>query len=149
MSIPAPTLPEKDERTYRFITHNTPDAARLTREHVAWLLDYNACPVAVDTAKLLVSEIVTNAHQHTDSRVVCLTTTIRPGGLRVGVYDTNPFPLSMPLDGPPSLLYTEHGRGLMLLQAFSSSWGYKLHGGDKPFGKTVYFVLLTKLEDPT
>ncbi|MGP3971365.1 hypothetical protein [Streptomyces sp. 6N223] len=37
----------------------------------------------------------------------------------------------------------EHGRGLRLLQTCASAWGYKLHGGPNPFGKTVYFVLLS------
>jgi anti-sigma regulatory factor (Ser/Thr protein kinase) len=150
MTIPAQPPPEA--RIYTFTTLNAPDAAKLARDHVAWLLHHNACPVETDTARLLVSEIVTNAHQHTTTPVICLTTTIRPAGVRVAVYDTHPVGLSTPLDGPPTILMNEHGRGLSLLQTCASSWGYKLHGGPNPFGKTVYFVLLTNpttRQDPT
>jgi hypothetical protein len=141
MTTAAQRLPEV--RTYHFTTLNTPDAPKLSRDHVAWLLHHHASPVETDTARLLVSEIVTNAHQHTTTPVICLTTTIRPGGIRVGVYDTHPIRLPLQLDGPPTVFMNECGRGLKLLQMCSSSWGVKLHGGDDPFGKTVYFVLLT------
>ncbi|MEO3756252.1 ATP-binding protein [Streptomyces sp. B6B3] len=134
-------LPEV--RTYRFITLNTPDAPKLSREHVAWLVTYNACPVELDTAKLLVSEVVTNAHEHTGSALVCLTTTIRPTGLRVAVYDTDPHHLPSPPHDPPLLPTAERGRGLLLLQTCASSWGYNLHGGAHPSGKTVWFALTT------
>ncbi|MGP3971364.1 ATP-binding protein [Streptomyces sp. 6N223] len=86
------TAPQRlpDVRTYTFTTLNAPDAAKLARDHVAWLLRHNACPVETDTARLLVSEVVTNAHQHTVTPVICLTTTIHPAGVRVAVYDTHP-----------------------------------------------------------
>ncbi|MGP4113644.1 ATP-binding protein [Streptomyces sp. 4N509B] len=141
MTISAPPISEPRLRIYHLATLNTPDAARLARDHVALLLRHTACPAEVDTARLLVSEIVTNAYQHTPTRVIRLTTSIRPAALRVAVYDTDPTPLPTPPPHPATAFSAEHGRGLALLQHCASSWGYKIHGGPQPTGKTVYFAL--------
>ncbi|WP_175541479.1 ATP-binding protein [Streptomyces aidingensis] len=129
-------------RSYRFITPNTADAPKLARDHVVWLLEHAGCPVDTDTARLLVSEVVSNAHRHTTSTLVSLTTTIRPGRVHIEVYDTAPCPLPDPPEGPDLALCAEGGRGLWMLQQFAALWGYALHGGARPFGKTVWFDLL-------
>ena len=89
----------------------------------------------VDNAILCLSELVTNAMIHTDAgcqvRVVLdrgvLTTTVRDGGSTVVVDPSNVRvdPLAV------------HGRGLQLVDAFSSRWGSELDA----VGMTVWFVL--------
>ena len=64
------SIPLRRYRFYRFTTPNVPDAARVSREHVGLLLSHVHCMVEADAARLLVSELVTNAHQHTASPVV-------------------------------------------------------------------------------
>ncbi|QGN57138.1 ATP-binding protein [Nostocoides sp. HKS02] len=89
----------------------------------------------VDDAILCLSELVTNAIIHCDAgcelRVVLdggvITTTIRDGGSTVVVDPRNVTvdPLSV------------HGRGLQLVDAFSTRWGSELDA----VGMTVWFVL--------
>lgn len=89
----------------------------------------------VDSAILCLSEVVTNAIIHTDAgcelRVVLdrgvLTTTVRDGGSTVVV-----DPRDVPVD-PLAV----HGRGLQLVDAFSTRWGSELDA----VGMTVWFVL--------
>lgn len=126
-------------RCYRFTTPNAADAVKLSRDHVTLLLNHTGCQVETDTATLLVSEVVTNAHQHTTSPLVALTTTIRPGCLRIDVYDTSPIPLPIPTAPAPAL--SEQGRGVLLLQSLATHWGWHLDGAPKPHGKTVWFEL--------
>jgi anti-sigma regulatory factor (Ser/Thr protein kinase) len=87
-----------------------------------------------DTAVLCVSELVTNAviHSHSDCvvRMVLeqdvLTTTVHDHGVR-DVASVEP------LDDPLRV----HGRGLQLVEALASRWGYDLDAD----GTTVWFVL--------
>lgn len=98
----------------------------------AWGLDKDT----VDSALLCLSELVTNAIIHTDAgcelRVVLdrgvLTTTVRDGGGSVVVVD----PRNVTAD-PLAV----HGRGLQLVDAFSTRWGSELDVG----GMTVWFML--------
>ena len=89
----------------------------------------------VDNAILCLSELVTNAIIHTDAgcelRVVLdrgvLTTTVRDGGSTVVVDPRN-------VTADPLAV---HGRGLHLVDAFSTRWGSELDA----VGMTVWFVL--------
>jgi anti-sigma regulatory factor (Ser/Thr protein kinase) len=109
-----------------------PDARHFVlRTLAAWGVDADT----VDNAILCLSELVTNAMIHTDAgcqvRVVLdggvLTTTVRDGGSTVVVDPSNVRvdPLAV------------HGRGLQLVDAFSSRWGSELDA----VGMTVWFVL--------
>jgi len=97
----------------------------------AWGIDEQT----VDQAILCLSELVTNAMIHTDAgcelRVVLdrgvLTTTGRDGGSSVVV------DLSSVTVDPLAV----HGRGLQLVDAFSTRWGSELDA----VGMTVWFVL--------
>jgi anti-sigma regulatory factor (Ser/Thr protein kinase) len=130
-----------DVRTYRFVVPNAPDAAKLSRDHVAWLVAHARCPVDVGVAKLLVSEVVTNAHRHTESPLVDLSTTIRPDSLRVSVRDMSPLALPAPRQEVAVPAMECGGRGLLLLQRFAKCWGCDLHGEGQPFAKSVWFEL--------
>lgn len=103
----------------------------LLRTLAAWGVEEDT----VDNAILCLSELVTNAMLHTDGgcqvRVVLdcgvLTTTVRDGGSTVVV-----DPSTVTVD-PLAV----HGRGLQLVDAFSTRWGSELDA----VGMTVWFVL--------
>jgi hypothetical protein len=43
--------------------------------------------------------------------------------------------------GVHELSIDEHGRGLALVDRLATRWGVTVHGGVKPFGKSVWFLL--------
>jgi serine/threonine-protein kinase RsbW len=90
----------------------------------------------IDTAELLVSELVTNAIAHAGSEPV-MTLELSASTLRVSVEDDLP---SLP-STPPVDLDDESGRGLMLVGALSTSWGWAA----TPTGKLVWFELTRML----
>lgn len=86
----------------------------------------------VDTAELLVSEIVTNALVHAGT-FIDVAFTLAGHGLRVEVTDGSPHAPTVRGYGPSA----GTGRGLMLLEEMVDDWGVVL---DEP-GKTVWFQL--------
>jgi anti-sigma regulatory factor (Ser/Thr protein kinase) len=107
----------------------------------AWQLH----PETIETAELLVSELITNAinrpgsgHRTATSidkvERVALTLRLMPGQVVIEVFDNDPH--------SPVLTYAaddaESGRGLMLVQALSKEWG---HHFPPSGGKTVYCIL--------
>lgn len=101
---------------------------------------------ASETAELLVSELVTNAFQAAcravsgspgPSRqpVVRLSLRCFPGELLIEVIDRSPEP---PVPSSPGS-ESEHGRGLLLVEALSREWGW-FH---VPGGKCLYCRLAT------
>ncbi len=89
----------------------------------------------VDVARLLVSELVSNAVVH-GSGTVLLTVARQGPGVRVEVSDESPAP-PVVVDAD-SLL--EHGMGLRLVEALANSWGTASRGDAQP-GKRVWFAL--------
>lgn len=90
--------------------------------------------VLVDRAKLLVSELVTNALNHCSGDIE-LRIFRSPRLLRVEVGDTCAKAL-------PALrhdLEAEHGRGLLIVSTLATSWG--ACPGATPGTKTVWFEL--------
>jgi anti-sigma regulatory factor (Ser/Thr protein kinase) len=83
----------------------------------------------LDTAELLVSELVTNAIQHAGTE---LTVDIAhgPDVLRVAVIDGDPHLR-------PRRAADERGRGLTLIAALTQAWGVR----DVPGGKQVWCLL--------
>ena len=90
---------------------------------------------AVYTARLLVTELVSNAVLHGRGTVV-LTVARDKTGIRVEVHDESPD-LPMIIDGPA---LAEHGAGLRVVSALASSWGSSPRGHGQP-GKQVWFTL--------
>ena len=86
----------------------------------------------VETAVLLVSELVTNALLHGRPTISVEVLSV-PAGVRVSVQDAHPD-LPMPR---PSTRDDEHGRGLVLVDAMSRAWGVDA----RPPGKAVWFEL--------
>ncbi|MDH6218758.1 ATP-binding protein [Streptomyces pseudovenezuelae] len=93
-----------------------------------------------DTAELLTAELVANAVEHTtgDSPIE-LVVELLPSGCQVEVHDPDPAPpgdLTRPDRGEPDP-WQEHGRGLLLIRALSSSCGHR----PTESGKAVWFRL--------
>ena len=89
----------------------------------------------VEVARLLVSELVTNALQHGHGCVV-LVVDRDDAGLRVEVHDES---TAMPVLAEASSL-TERGWGLRMVAMLARSWGVSPRHDGEP-GKRVWFVL--------
>lgn len=89
----------------------------------------------VDTAQLLVTEIVSNAVAHGVGPVDLVIET-GPHEIRVSVHDHGPG-LPMVVAPPP---LSEFGRGLHIVQSLADDWGVDPGDGDSP-GKHVWFRL--------
>lgn len=96
--------------------------------------DVPVAPDMLDTALLLVSEVVTNAVVHGRGRAV-LDVHLAPSGLRVGVTDDSPAaPEVQHLEGT----LAEGGRGMLLVEELAARWGVD---PTPDGGKRVWFEL--------
>lgn len=93
----------------------------------------------IEDAKLLVSELVSNAVRHGRPDVT-LRVSLHPPLIGVSVEDAGAGVPSTRIRPPD--LETAGGRGLMIVDRMSSSWG--VIPTDPPPGKTVWF----RLDDP-
>ncbi|MFE9648373.1 ATP-binding protein [Streptomyces sp. NPDC006365] len=93
-----------------------------------------------DTAELLTAELVANAVEHTKGDApIELVVQLLPTGCQVEVHDRDPAPpgsLTRPGPDHPDP-WQEHGRGLLLIRALSSSCGHR----PTESGKAVWFRL--------
>ena len=99
--------------------------ARLHTKNV--LAEWDLSSIACD-AELVVSELVTNAYEASsraekhfpDKPTIALRLSADDRLLTVEVWDRSPAdPVVTPTEGD-----TEHGRGLMMVEAFSHDWGF-------------------------
>jgi anti-sigma regulatory factor (Ser/Thr protein kinase) len=114
-----------------------PAAAALARAAVADLLGSDLPDAVVTDAKLLTSEVVSNALQHAGlSRTDALTLRLTLDSyLRVEVVDPGPpFELGPPL---PHVSGSSGGFGLAFLEAMATAWGVEPEGT----GKKVWFEI--------
>jgi len=112
------------------------------RQTEASLTAWQLPPETIETATLLVSELVTNAARASGppasdprhAERISLTLRLRNGWLVIEVSDNNP--------NPPVLTYAdtdaESGRGLMLVQALSTEWGHRY----PPAGGKIIFAVI-------
>ncbi|MCK9920980.1 SpoIIE family protein phosphatase [Frankia sp. AgPm24] len=130
----------------------TPDSPRSARRFVLETLRGRLDDDLLDSALLLVTELVTNVVVHAGTAA---TVDVRPQGpgVRIGVADRHPVRIGMSrvkkveVPRPPSAFaeeadfgidgLREDGRGLALVDALATSWGTE-HGRG---GKTVWFLL--------
>ena len=106
------------------------------RERGADLLHDWAAADQVDSAVLLVSELITNVLVHTDGdAVLCVEVLGRPGArrLRVEVGDNSD---DMPHLRRPGEMASS-GRGLVLMEELADAWGVEPRGE----GKSIWFEL--------
>lgn len=108
----------------------TPEAVSAARSYVADVLVAWEIPGdLIDTARLLTSELATNAVAHGATAGGTFTLEVRSFGCCLGieVHDTSP--------NAPALRSvaddTEHGRGLLLVAEIADSWGYYFESGCK------------------
>jgi len=115
-------------RTFRGTAASVPQARRFAGELLA------GCP-AGEVLLMCVSELCANAIAHTASgdggAFMVEISCPRDGVARVAVTDEGG--LSVPAAGPPDLM-AEGGRGLALVAACTTRWGY----ADGPSGRTVW-----------
>ncbi|MFB7917903.1 ATP-binding protein [Streptomyces sp. NPDC056061] len=129
-----------DGETYRLTLPNTAAAPRIARDFVTSLLNVNRHPGLVDDARLCVSEVVTNAHQHTCSPLIRVQVTVGPDRVTIQVADNAPAAPTT-LGVPYARTDGEHGWGLFLVNRLALTWGANVLGGHAPGRKTVWFVL--------
>ncbi|MGW5420583.1 ATP-binding SpoIIE family protein phosphatase [Streptomyces sp. NPDC003943] len=133
---PDTAVREAPRRTMMTIAQAEPERIATAREHVRQLLHDWSEADQVDSAVLMVSEMVTNVLVHTDgdallvAEVVCLPDARR---LRVEVADAS--------DEPPHKRHpgemASSGRGLLLMEMLADSWGVDPRGD----GKAIWFEL--------
>ncbi|MEV6315443.1 ATP-binding protein [Streptomyces sp. NPDC051776] len=97
--------------------------AEARRQVVTLLHDWGADGETAEGAELVVSELVTNAICHTDSDTIGCELRVTGALLRVDVADEG-WSTTAPLAHPgPVDLDGEGGRGLLLVDALSETWG--------------------------
>lgn len=113
------------------------ESAAVAREFAAGVLRWTRWRGQVDTAMLLVSELVSNAVRH-GSPPYALVITVGEDEVELSVEDADG---SLPQPREPTAL-AEDGRGLMLVGALADRWGIR------PLltGKAVWFTL--RMEPP-
>ncbi|MFD8865530.1 ATP-binding protein [Streptomyces sp. NPDC059590] len=129
---------------YRFTAPNSPKSPRVCRDAIAALLQANDLHDIADTARLLVTEAVTNVNQHTNSRVVHIDTLVRDGIATIAVRDSSPDRHPYPREADPD---EEGGRGLFLMQELAYAWGVTWEHGPQPTGKHIWFELRDPLPE--
>jgi anti-sigma regulatory factor (Ser/Thr protein kinase) len=123
-------------RTLLSVAQDEPDRIAEARRHLRELLHDWASPEQIDSAVLLVSEMVTNVLVHTDTDALLLaevTGEAGARGLRVQVTDAGD---DLPHKRRPGELASS-GRGLMLIELLADAWGVNPRGE----GKSIWFEL--------
>ncbi len=103
----------------------TPECARVAREFLEQSIPDSPL---LDSARLIASELVTNAFQHGIGAITITLSTEGESNVRLSV--TNGFD---PALGEPNLTSSvkpgqlvERGRGLPIVEALSSQWGWEI-----------------------
>ncbi|MGW1892657.1 ATP-binding protein [Streptomyces sp. NPDC002004] len=94
-----------------------------------------------DTVRLIVSELATNAVQHTFGQSPTFTVDVtleRDEQLRIGVTDSHPrFPKRL-----PAAVQQDNGRGMVIIRWLANEYGGRLSVSPTPEGgKTVWIAL--------
>jgi anti-sigma regulatory factor (Ser/Thr protein kinase) len=129
---PAPTV----RRTMLSVAQAEPERVAVARQHLRELLHDWSSQDQVDSAVLLLSEMLTNVLVHTDADAL-MQAEVRgePGGrrMRVEVTDTSD---DLPHKRRPGEMASS-GRGLVLIELLAQSWGVDPRGE----GKSIWFEL--------
>ncbi|WP_435270723.1 SpoIIE family protein phosphatase [Streptomyces sp. 1222.5] len=122
-------------RTLLSVAQDEPERIAEARQHLRELLHDWASAEQVDSAVLLVSEMVTNVLVHTDADALLLAEVAGADGrrLRVEVTDAGD---DLPHRRRPGELASS-GRGLMLIELLADTWGVDPRGR----GKSIWFEL--------
>ncbi|AOR33176.1 phosphatase [Streptomyces fodineus] len=123
-------------RTLLSVAQDEPDRIAEARRHLRELLHDWADTDQVDSAALLISEMVTNVLVHTDADALLLAEVTGEAGarrLRAEVTDAGD---DLPHRRRPGELASS-GRGLMLIELLADAWGVDPRGE----GKSIWFEL--------
>jgi serine phosphatase RsbU (regulator of sigma subunit)/anti-sigma regulatory factor (Ser/Thr protein kinase) len=123
-------------RTLLSVAQDEPERIAEARQHLRELLHDWGSAEQVDSAVLLVSEMVTNVLVHTDTDALLLAEVTGAAGgrrLRVEVFDAGD---DLPHKRHPGELASS-GRGLMLINILAHDWGVDPRGE----GKSIWFEL--------
>ncbi|WP_241845259.1 ATP-binding SpoIIE family protein phosphatase [Streptomyces silvensis] len=138
--------PEQSARTRRTmltIAQAEPERVAGARSHLRSLLHDWADPDQVDSAVLLVSEMITNVLVHTDGDALLVAEVTGEEGtrrLRVEVSDSSD---DLPHKRRPGELASS-GRGLVLMELLAHRWGVDPRGE----GKSIWFELYEESGSP-
>lgn len=130
------SAPPSVRRTLLSVAQDEPERIAEARQHLRELLHDWLCADQIDSAVLLVSEVVTNVLVHTDADALLLAEVgDGPDGrrLRVEVTDAGD---DLPHKRRPGELASS-GRGLMLMELLADTWGVEPRGR----GKSIWFEL--------
>ncbi|MEU3512838.1 ATP-binding protein [Streptomyces longwoodensis] len=134
--------PPASPASWRIALPHSAAAVPVARALVRTALAEPAHGADSDTAELLTAELVANAVEHTaGDGPIELVVELLPTGCQVEVHDPDPAPpgdLTRPSGREPDP-WQEHGRGLLLIRALSSSCGHR----PTDSGKAVWFRLAT------
>lgn len=123
-------------RTALTVAQAEPERIAGARQQVRELLHDWTCPDQVDSAVLLVSEMLTNVLVHTDADALLVVEMTGGGGkrrMRIEVTDASD---DLPHKRRPGELASS-GRGLVLMDVLADAWGVDPRGD----GKSIWFEL--------
>lgn len=140
-TVPEPPHPVRRmalSRTFRLEADLS--SVAVARRYVAAAVGQWSCPVDVDTAILLTSELVANAvlHGSAPGEPVWLAILCPGDHLRVEVHD----PCGGDVECKRPTMDGESGRGLAIVAALADVWGWE----PTEWGKSVYFGLSARAE---
>jgi anti-sigma regulatory factor (Ser/Thr protein kinase) len=118
-----------------FTLPSSPYSAHMARFYVRAALSYHDLGDFTEDAEIVTSEIVTNAVQHSGAQTIGLELTSLEGSKAVAIVITDPSAVP-PIKRDPAC-DTECGRGLHIVAALSSRWGWRPQGA----GKAVFAIL--------
>ncbi|MFE1378669.1 ATP-binding protein [Streptomyces sp. NPDC058740] len=120
MSISALPAQHSPSVSYRFVVPRTATAPRIVRDLVATLVALYGHEDIVEHLKVCVSEVVTNAYQHTRTAQITVDVSLGTDNVTVWVDDGRPGWLPrVPRSEPP--WHDESGRGLYLVSRMSDA----------------------------
>ncbi|MFI9616772.1 ATP-binding protein [Streptomyces sp. NPDC052023] len=138
----ATKLNQRGMPSYTVLLPCEPESVQRARRLVASALSAWGMNALASDAELIVSELLTNTIDHTPCRTArVMIKRLRRHRVRVSVADTYPATPSL----SPAGSTCERGRGLMLVEALSSQWGYDRH----PHRKTTWAELLLPTTHPS
>ncbi|MEU5366261.1 SpoIIE family protein phosphatase [Streptomyces sp. NPDC005925] len=132
----ATIVPHRIRRTMLTVAQAEPERIAAGRQQLRELLHDWACPEQVDSAVLLLSEMLTNVLVHTDNDALMLAEISGETGrrrIRIEVTDSSD---NLPHLRRPGELASS-GRGLLLIEVLAHAWGVEPRGQ----GKSIWFEL--------
>lgn len=123
--------------SYRFVAPRAATTPKILRDLVAVLVIAFGHEDIAEQLRVCVSEVVTNAYQHTRTALITVDVSLGSAGVTVWVNDDRPEWLPRPPRAAPPWR-AEHGRGLLLLSRLADRWDVSANGtGTKRLSFTI------------